>query len=146
MKQIVSYLFILDEFININYIFRQIFIKFFTMNSTNANIINSVCLIVIGLWGYFEVSSPTALIPVCFGAVLILCTPGVKKQNKVIAHVAVLLTLVILVALTGMRLPKSIEKGGLGLVRVFLMIGTSALSMVYFIGSFIAARKAREKS
>mgnify|MGYP001199319766 CR=1 FL=1 len=146
MKQIVSYLFILDEFININYIFRQIFIKFFTMNSTNANIINSVCLIVIGLWGYFEVSSPTALIPVGFGAVLILCTPGVKKQNKVIAHVAVLLTLVILVALAGMRLPKSIEKGGLGLVRVFLMIGTSALSMVYFIGSFIAARKAREKS
>ena len=146
MKQIVAYLFILDEFININYIFRQIFIKFFTMNSTNANIINSVCLIVIGLWGYFEVSSPTALIPVGFGAVLILCTPGVKKQNKVIAHVAVLLTLVILVALAGMRLPKSIEKGGLGLVRVFLMIGTSALSMVYFIGSFIAARKARDKS
>ena len=69
------------------------------MNSTNANIINSVCLIVMGLWGYFEVSSPTALIPVGFGTVLILCTPGVKKQNKVIAHVAVLLTLVILVAL-----------------------------------------------
>ena len=37
--------------------------------------------------------------------------PGLKKQNKVIAHIAVLLTLVILVALAGMRLPKSIEKG-----------------------------------
>ena len=116
------------------------------MNSTNANIINSVCLIVMGLWGYFEVSSPTALIPVGFGTVLILCTPGVKKQNKVIAHVAVLLTLVILVALAGMRLPKSIEKGGLGVVRVFSMIGTSVLSMVYFVRSFIAARKARENS
>ena len=45
-----------------------------------------------------------------------------------------------------MRLPKSIEKGGLGLVRVFLMIGTSALSMVYFIRSFIAARKARGRA
>ena len=45
-----------------------------------------------------------------------------------------------------MRLPKSIEKGGLGLVRVFLMIGTSVLSMVYFIRSFIATRKARENS
>ena len=116
------------------------------MNSTNANIINSVCLIVIGLWGYFEVSSPTALIPVGFGTVLILCTPGLKKQNKVIAHIAVLLTLIILVALSGMRLPKSIEKGGLGLVRVFLMIGTSAFSMFYFIKSFIAVRKARENS
>ena len=40
--------------------------------------------------GILEVSSPTALIPVGFGTVLILCTPGVKKQNKVIAHVAVL--------------------------------------------------------
>ena len=61
------------------------------MNSTNANIINSLCLIVIGLWGYFEVSSTTALIPVGFGVALILCSPGVKKQNKVIAHIACLL-------------------------------------------------------
>jgi uncharacterized membrane protein (UPF0136 family) len=114
------------------------------MNSTNANIINSICLIVIGLWGYFEVSSPTALIPVGFGAALILCTPGVKKENKVIAHIAVLLTLVILIALLGMRLPKSIDHGGLGLVRVLLMIGTSILSMVCFIKSFIANRKARK--
>ena len=114
------------------------------MNSTNANIINSICLIVIGLWGYIEVSSPTALIPVGFGAALILCTPGVKKENKVIAHIAVLLTLVILIALLGMRLPKSIDQGGLGLVRVLLMIGTSILSMVCFIKSFIANRKARK--
>lgn len=114
------------------------------MNSTNANIINSICLIVIGLWGYLEVSSPTALIPVGFGAALILCTPGVKKENKIIAHIAVLLTLVILLALFGMRLPKSIDQGGLGLVRVLLMIGTSVLSMVYFIKSFIANRKARK--
>ena len=114
------------------------------MNSTNANIINSICLIVIGLWGYLEVSSPTALIPVGFGAALILCTPGVKKKNKVIAHIAVLLTLVILISLLGMRLPKSIDQGGLGLVRVLLMIGTSILSMVYFIKSFIANRKARK--
>lgn len=114
------------------------------MNSTNANIINSICLIVIGLWGYIEVSSPTALIPVGFGAALILCTPGVKKENKVIAHIAVLLTLVILLALLGMRLPKSIDQGGLGLVRVLLMIGTSILSMVCFIKSFIANRKARK--
>ena len=43
-----------------------------------------------------------------------------------------------------MRLPKSIEQGGLGLVRVMLMIGTSALSMLYFIKSFIANRKVKK--
>ena len=116
------------------------------MTSTNANIINSVTLIIIGLWGYFEVSSPTALIPVGFGVALVLCSTGLKKQNKVIAHIAVLLTFIILIALAGMRLPKSIEQGGMGLLRVFLMIGTSTFSMIYFIKSFIAARKARENS
>ena len=114
------------------------------MNSTNANIINSVCLIVVGFWGYLEVSSSTALIPVGFGVALILCFPGLKKENKVIAHIAVLLTLIILVALVGMRLPKSIDQGGLGLIRVLLMIGTSILSMVCFINSFLVNRKARK--
>jgi|TARA_B110000483_G_C17691732_1_gene349740 hypothetical protein len=116
------------------------------MTSTNANIINSITLIVIGLWGYFEVSAPTALIPVGFGVALVLCSPGVKKQNKVIAHIAVLLTFIILIALVGMRLPKSIEQGGVGLLRVFLMIGTSTFSMIYFIRSFISNRKAKEKN
>ena len=75
------------------------------MNSFKANLINSISLIFIGLWGYFEVVSPTALIPVIFGVILLLCTNGLKKQNKLIAHIAVLLTLVILVALIFMRLP-----------------------------------------
>ena len=57
------------------------------------------------------------------------------------AHIAVLLTLVILLALVGMRLPKSLESGGLGLVRVIAMCGTSLLAMVYFVRSFIEARK-----
>ena len=43
-----------------------------------------------------------------------------------------------------MRLPKSIDQGGLGLIRVLLMIGTSVFSMVYFVKSFIANRKARK--
>ena len=41
------------------------------MNSFKANVINSLSLIFIGLWGYFEVVSPTALIPVIFGVILL---------------------------------------------------------------------------
>lgn len=111
------------------------------MNSFKANIINSLSLIFIGLWGYLEVISPTALIPVIFGVILLLCTNGLKKQNKLIAHIAVLLTLVILVALIFMRLPKSLDSGGIGLIRVIIMILTSIFSMVYFVKSFIANRK-----
>ncbi len=111
------------------------------MNATKANLINSVSLIGFGLWGYFEVTSPTALIPVGFGVILLLCYNGVKNNNKIIAHIAVLLTLLILAALLGMRLPKSLESGGAGLFRVIAMCTTSAISMVYFVKSFIEARK-----
>ena len=111
------------------------------MKTYQANLLNSIVLIVLGLWGYFEVVSPTALIPVFFGIVLLLCNGGVKKENKVIAHIVVLLTLLLLVALVGMRLPKSLDSGGLGLFRVVGMILTSSLAMVTFIKSFIAARK-----
>lgn len=111
------------------------------MNASKANLINSISLIAFGLWGYFEVTSPTALIPVGFGVVLLLCYNGVKTQNKVVAHIAVFLTLVILLALIGMRLPKSIESGGLGLFRVLGMCATSLIAMVYFVRSFIEARR-----
>ena len=111
------------------------------MNASNANLLNSICLIGMGLWGYFELSAPTAFIPVGFGVVLLACQNGVKKENKVVAHIAVLLTLLILVALCGMTLPKKIDAGGTGLLRVLSMVVTSALSMVLFIKSFIDARK-----
>tara|TARA_B100001029_G_C14646788_1_gene227179 strand:- start:66 stop:407 length:342 start_codon:yes stop_codon:yes gene_type:complete len=111
------------------------------MNATTANLINSISLITVGLWGYLDVLSPTALIPVFVGVFLLACYGGIKNQNKIISHVAVLLTLLILLALIGMRLPKSIDKGGIGLVRVIIMIITSTFSIIFFIKSFIAARK-----
>lgn len=111
------------------------------MNASNANLLNSICLIGMGLWGYFELSAPTAFIPVGFGVMLLACYSGVKAQNKVVAHIAVLLTLLILVALCGMTLPKKIESGGAGLLRVLSMVVTSALSMALFVKSFIDARK-----
>ena len=111
------------------------------MNNSTINIINSISLIAMGIWGYIDVSSVTALIPAFFGAALILCTNGLKKDNKMISHIAVLLTLLILGALLGMRLPKSIDQGGIGLIRVIIMIGTSAVAMLFFINSFIRARR-----
>ena len=41
------------------------------MKPEQANLLNSLTLISLGLWGYFDVNSPTALIPVVFGVVLI---------------------------------------------------------------------------
>ena len=48
------------------------------------NTLNSIVLIALGLWGYIDVQSPTALIPVGFGVILLLCSNGLKKENKII--------------------------------------------------------------
>nr|AOE11832.1 hypothetical protein [uncultured bacterium] len=53
------------------------------MKTAFYNILNSVVLIALGIWGYIDytdVQSPTALIPVGFGVILLLCTIGLKKK------------------------------------------------------------------
>ena len=118
------------------------------MNAAIANLINAVALIGLGLWGYFGAAiddrSATALIPVGFGAVLLAMYPGVSKHNKTIAHIAVGLTLLILLALF-MPLKGAIGRGDtMASVRVGAMMLTSLFAMVMFVKSFIDARKARE--
>ena len=111
------------------------------MNAHKSNLINSIVLIALGIWVYLDTGSISALIPVGFGTVLIACSNGLKNQNKIVSHLCVLFTMVILIALIGMRLPKSLESGGIGLLRVLVMISTSSLAMVYFVRSFINTRK-----
>jgi len=116
------------------------------LQADKANMLNAAVLIIMGFWGFLAIgmASYTALIPVVFGALLAFCQPGVKKENKVIAHVAVVLTLLILLAMLGMRLPKAIAKGEAGgLFRTVAMVITSAIALVAFIKSFIDARKNR---
>lgn len=115
------------------------------MTPGNVSLLNAVVLIALGLLGYFssDSPSPTAFIPVAFGAVLLVCNPGVRNNNKVIAHVAVLLTLILLLALA-MPLKGAIGRGdGAAIVRVGIMIATTALAMGVFIKSFIDVRKAK---
>jgi hypothetical protein len=114
------------------------------MNAYTAHLINSVALILMGGWGYFATSSNTALIPVAFGVVLLALSKGVKTENKLIAHIAVLLTLLVFGALVAKPLISALRDGDtLGSIRVGVMVLTSLIALVYFIKSFIDARKAR---
>ena len=117
--------------------------KWNNMNAYKANLINAVTLILLGTSGYFDSFSITALIPVLFGATLAGLSNSIKNNNKLLSHIAVIATLIILVALIGMRLPKSIDQGGVGLFRVISMISTSLLAMVAFVRSFIKNRKSK---
>lgn len=116
------------------------------MKAHTLSLINAVVLFVMGSWAFFdsEFQAFTPLIPSIFGVMLILINGGVKSENKVIAHIAVTLTLIILLGLIR-PLMGVLERGEIiGIIRVTSMIGTSALAMVGFIKSFIDARKARE--
>lgn len=88
--------------------------------------------------------SKTALIPVGFGIVLACMFVGIKNHNKLIAHIAVGLTLLILLALI-MPLNGAIGRGDTAaMARVGVMMLSSAVAMFFFVKSFIDARKARE--
>lgn len=110
------------------------------MNAHIASLVNGIVLVVIGLWGYMESSSPTSLIPVVIGAILLVLNKGVKNQNKVIAHIAVLVTLLSFANVMPLR-------GALAdgrpeaVLRIIIMLSSSVYAMIFFIKSFIEARR-----
>ncbi len=113
--------------------------------AATANLVNAIVLIAMSAWAYLGSATPslTALIPAGFGAALMLCHPGVKLQNKLAAHIAVVLTLMVFIALF-MPLRGAVGRGdALAILRVGAMWLTSLAALIAFIRSFIAARKAR---
>ena len=119
------------------------------MTAVKMNLINALTLIIVGTWGFVDVNLPlldtgvswTALIPVFFGLIFLICHKGIENGSKLITHIAVVMTVLITIALIGKRLPISIENGGIGLFRVALMSIISILSLLAFIRIFIENRR-----
>ena len=85
----------------------------------------------------------TLLIGVIFAVVFLLLAPGIKRENSLIAHIAVVLVVVFILALFN-PLRATIERGNVaGTIRVGLMMLTSLVALVYYVKSFIDARRAR---
>lgn len=118
------------------------------MKAHTASFINAILLITMSLWGYLTSDNPsmTALIPTVIGVLLLVLNSGVKKENKVIAHIAVLLTLLILIGLVKPFTAALDRADNLALIRVGLMIVSTIVAMIYFIKSFIDARKNRTQN
>lgn len=117
------------------------------MSAYKANLINAFTLIIIGLWGAYAtgLASITALIPVVGGLILLLFHKGVANENKVIAHLAVLVTLVLIIGLVRPFMGAISDGDTMGIIRTSLMILTGILAMIAFIQSFINARKNRSQ-
>ena len=109
------------------------------------NLVNSIALISMSAWGYIDTNSFTALIPAAFGVVLLILGTMLTNEKlvKISAHLVVLFTLLILLALVIQVLPGVLDRGGIGLIRVILMISTSLIAMIVFVKSFIDNRKSR---
>ena len=115
------------------------------MKAHTASLLNALILIGFGLWAYLGSDTPskTALIPVGFGAMLLSLYRGVKKENKIVAHIAVLLTLLILGGLLKPLTAAVDREDGLAIMRVSVMIVSTIMALVFFIKNFIDVRRAR---
>ena len=119
------------------------------MKTYQANMLNVLTLIAMSLWAYFAYEptpdkmspSVTTFIPLVFGVILLLCHNGIKKENKIIAHVAVLVTLLSVIGLTKPFMSALDEERFMSVFRVGAMILTGVLAITIFIQSFIRNRR-----
>ena len=118
------------------------------MKAHTASLINAATLIACSAWAYIALSGAqwTPLIPGIVGVALLACYPGVKAENKMVAHIAVFLTAAILLALF-MPLQRALQSQEIwALVRSVAMVATSVLALGYFVKSFRDARRARAEA
>ena len=115
------------------------------LKAHTASLIHALALIALGGYGYFSSDTPsvTALIPVVFGVLLLAMNRGVKNENKVIAHVAVLLTLLVVIGLIKPLTGAMGREDSTAVGRVAVMLALGVYAMATFVKSFIDARKAR---
>lgn len=117
------------------------------MKPYQITLINALTLIIIGLWGFFSSADPsfTALIPVFAGILLLVFVKGIKEANRVMAHIAVFLTLILLIALIKPLTGSISRNDSASIIRVLIMMITCVLALAIYIKSFIDARKQRSR-
>lgn len=113
------------------------------MKAYSASLINSAALVVIGLWDYVATQSlsSTNMILVAAGIILLFLYNGIKREDKIVAHIAVVVTLLAVLSLIK-PIIEAIEGGEtMLLVRNLIILFTGMLALVYFVKSFIDARR-----
>ena len=122
------------------------------MKTYQINLINGLTLIIMPLWALLTYEgtvekpcqSPTALIPLFLGVILLSCNAHIALKNKVITHASVIITLI---ALLGLYMPLKaaiVEDRTMSILRVGIMLFTGVYAMISFVRSFIEVRKAKK--
>ena len=111
------------------------------LNPKKATLFSIATLVFISLMSYMITSSPTALIPFIFSILIGICYSLYDRNNKVFAHIILVLLLLVLVALF-MPLNKRIDANDLwGIIRISTMQLACLYTIACFVKSFIEARK-----
>lgn len=114
------------------------------MKPSIVNFINGLVLIIAGLYGYFGITgntgtaSVTALIPAAFGVLLVVLSYFWKKAPKVVSHIAIVLTLLLLIMIINRFL--KVETWSETKYIFLICIVSNVLAMFVFIRSFVIAR------
>jgi uncharacterized membrane protein (UPF0136 family) len=121
-------------------------------------ILFGILLIVLGLVGYLapttfgvvgpEGTSPTALIPAAFGAVLLVCGVWAEAAPRSRKHVMHMAAAVGLLGALGGIMPlqrKGLDPSQSSVVAGLLMIGLCAIFVILCVRSFVLARIARHE-
>jgi hypothetical protein len=115
------------------------------MKPAQANLLNAIVLIPAGIIAYFfiipetGIKAPTALIPTAFGILFLVLHKGVASANKIIAHVVVVLSAMLLYVCA----KKFFGEPDWTAKKYLFLICTlsNVIALIAFIGSFIEARK-----
>jgi len=108
------------------------------LTTVTANLINASALLLFGAWGYLGSPDPsgTALIPVFFGILLLLCHRGLHSGRRAAEHIALILTALVFLGLL-MPLQGSFGRGNTwAIIRVLIMMVTSAIALWSFVRAF----------
>lgn len=113
-----------------------------------TNLLYSILLIVLSLWGYLASPSPsfTTFIPTVFGVLFLAMTPIMKRENKTIAHIVVALTLLLVIALVKPLTAAIGRSDTAATVRVAIMLVGGIVAMIIYIKSFVDVRRSRKIS
>ncbi len=101
--------------------------------------VNAVILIALGVYGYIISGSPTALIAPAAGVILLVMAFPVKKNNALVSHIAVVLTLILSIVffIVGIRRDN------------YIVIAMAVITFICFdlyVLNFILRKKQREEN
>jgi len=109
------------------------------INKMKAHIImllNGFVLIILGIAGYFMSGSPTALIATAVGAVLLIFSQLIKKENSFVAHIGIIFTVISSAVFFFVGIKRSNA-------LIIIMAVITLLAFLYYLIDFIVRRNER---